>query len=355
MHFTIDPNIARAETIPSEWYRSSAAFAQALEALFLGSWQFVSENPRSSGMEPLTLLPKTLAEPVILVSDGSTPSILSNVCTHRGNILLRSACPLKEIRCGYHGRRFSSNGKCSYMPEFGGVEGFPSATDHLKQYPLREWEGLLFTCIGRENMLFEEVFADIRRRTGYLELQNCSLRTDLLRSFTVQCHWATYVENYLEGFHIPFVHGGLNAVLDFSLYETHILPWSVLQIGIARENDVVFHLPPNHVDAGKRVAAYYYFVFPNIMINVYPWGISLNIVEPVSTNETIVHYRTYVLRDDLLNTGAGSDLDTVEHEDDEIVESVAKGLQSRAYTRGRYSPLREQGVHAFHRIIARLL
>ncbi|TMB38966.1 MAG: aromatic ring-hydroxylating dioxygenase subunit alpha, partial [Deltaproteobacteria bacterium] len=48
------------------------------------------------------------------------------------------------------------------------------------------------------------------------------------------------------------------------------------------------------------------------------------------------------------------DLDRVEHEDEEIVEQVQRGVRSRLYDRGRYSPAREAGVHHFHRLLTRL-
>jgi choline monooxygenase len=47
-------------------------------------------------------------------------------------------------------------------------------------------------------------------------------------------------------------------------------------------------------------------------------------------------------------------LDTVEEQDQWVIEEVQKGMASNAYDRGRYSPTREQGVHHFHRILSQL-
>ena len=91
------------------------------------------------------------------------------------------------------------------------------------------------------------------------------------------------------------------------------------------------------------------------MFNVYPWGISVNIVKPLAVDRSRVSYLTYVWDESKLDAGAGSNLDRVEREDEAIVEACQRGLRSRLYERGRYSPSREQGVHHFHRILAAAL
>jgi choline monooxygenase len=114
---------------------------------------------------------------------------------------------------------------------------------------------------------------------------------------------------------------------------------------------VAFEPPPGSPDHGRRIAAYYYWLFPNLMLNVYPWGLSVNLVQPLSATRTRVAFRSYVGRPELLGTGAGGALDEVELEDEAVVMSVQRGLRSRFYQHGRYSPTRELGVHQFHRLV----
>jgi choline monooxygenase len=90
------------------------------------------------------------------------------------------------------------------------------------------------------------------------------------------------------------------------------------------------------------------------MFNFYPWGMSLNIVIPVSPTHSRILYRGYVRDAELAEQGAGSILDTVEIQDQQIIELVQKGMKSKAYDRGRYSPTREQGVHHFHKMISQI-
>jgi choline monooxygenase len=172
------------------------------------------------------------------------------------------------------------------------------------------------------------------------------------RDYPVDAHWALYCENYLEGFHIPYVHHGLNAAIDFGQYATELYPWGVLQVAIAKEDGDCFDLPASSPDHGKKIAAYYFFVFPNLMLNFYPWGLSVNIVRPVSKERSVVSFLSYIRDAGRLNRGAGADLDVVEMEDEEVVRSVQRGIRSRFYRHGRYSVTREQGVHHFHRLVA---
>ncbi|MGB5434469.1 MAG: SRPBCC family protein, partial [Maribacter sp.] len=158
-----------------------------------------------------------------------------------------------------------------------------------------------------------------------------------------------------EGFHIPFVHEDLNAVLDYGNYDTIIHEHLNLQIGYAEGTDTVFELPKGHRDHGKKIAAYYYWVFPNMMFNFYPWGLSVNIVQPVDIDRTKVSFYSYVFDASKLDKGAGSILDKVEMEDEEVVEGVQKGVRSKFYQAGRFSPTREQGVHHFQRLLAHFL
>ena len=87
------------------------------------------------------------------------------------------------------------------------------------------------------------------------------------------------------------------------------------------------------------------------MLNFYPWGLSVNIISPVSVNRTKIIYHGYVWDEEKLGKGAGGDLDKVEMEDQFVVEATQQGVSSSAYERGRYSPNRETGVHHFHRIL----
>jgi len=261
---------------------------------------------------------------------------------------------LHQLQCRYHGRRFQLDGRFTFMPEFREVQNFPTEKDNLASLPLFQWGKWLFASMHND-VDSEVIFKEMMSRLSWLPLEDFYFRPDLSRDYEVNANWALYCENYLEGFHIPFVHAGLNAVIDYGSYTTELFPYGCLQIGLAKEGEMAFDLPPTSIDFGKRVGGYYFWIFPNMMFNFYPWGLSINIVKPVHVSKTIVSFVTYVLDESKLDEGAGADLFSVEMEDEEIVEAVQKGIRSAFYTRGRYSVTREQGTHHFHRLLSEFL
>ncbi len=356
--FHVDANIARAKTLSTEFYLQPQWFEVSKEKIFASSWQFLGDAdqiPFSGSVQPVTLLDHYLAEPLLLSRDKQNHiHCLSNVCTHRGNLVVEKACKLHDLRCKYHGRRFGLDGTFASMPEFKEVENFPSEADHLKKLPLYQLGKWLFVALHPAKAA-TDFFAPLQARVGWLPFEEFKLRPDLSRDYLVDAHWALYCENYLEGFHIPFVHAGLNAVIDYSSYTTELFSLSNLQIGIAKSEDASFDLPPTSPDYGKKIAGYYFWIFPNMMFNFYPWGLSINVVKPLTPSQCKVSFITYVWKEEKLMEGAGANLHQVEMEDEDVVQQVQKGIRSRFYTHGRYSVTREQGTHHFHRLLAEQL
>jgi choline monooxygenase len=357
-NFQIDPDISKAKTIATDFYTNPQHFHDSREKIFTPSWHFAGDTGKliePDSAYPFTLLENYLDEPLLITRDRDGQlHCMSNVCTHRGNLLVSEPCKLTQLTCRYHGRRFSLKGEFISMPEFKEVKNFPTPADNLHKLPLYQWGTLLFTSLAPFAPA-EAIFGDIQKRLSWFPMDELRFFPELSNEYTVKANWALYCENYLEGFHIPFVHAGLNAVLDFGKYTTELFRYSNLQVGFAKEGEACFEPPAGATDHGKKIAAYYFWAFPNLMLNFYPWGVSINEVQPVSVSETRVRFYTYVSDAGKLNTGAGNELDAVEHEDEEVVENVQKGVRSRFYNHGRYSVTREQGTHHFHSLIAEFM
>ncbi|HAE36192.1 MAG TPA: choline monooxygenase [Bacteroidetes bacterium] len=344
-------DIRSSSTLPGSFYRNEALYRQSLDVVFANSWQLIGHRSQwTEGYQiPFVLLPGSLNEPLILHT-GAEPFVSSNVCTHRGFILVEKERPSAPIRCRYHGRLFDANGCFRSMPEFEDAADFPRREDDLARPSFVNWKGF-FLCRISEGSSAHTIIDVLDERLGFFPFHDLQYSAERSREFHVKAHWALYCDNYLEGFHIPYVHQALNKVIDYGQYETHLFDSGTLQIGIGKEGEPCFDLPAGHPDQGKQVAAYYYWFFPNWMVNVYPWGISVNIVEPIDIGQTRVRFLTYVARPEMLDQGAGSGLHAVEMEDEEVVESVHRGLTSRLYRDGRFSPAMETGVHHFHLLL----
>lgn len=356
--FSVDADITKASTLPTEFYRSQEVFDLIRENIFLKSWQWIGDDAQlgfDGYVRPFTLLDGFLTEPMLLTLDDSGElRCLSNVCTHRANIVCEHAGKARSLQCPYHGRRFGLDGKFEFMPEFGEACDFPSDSDNLRTFPLEKWGSHMFVGI---NPSFEltPILEIMNERVGFLPLEHFRMDTSLSKDYLVHANWALYIDNYLEGFHIPFVHKDLNSELDYGKYKTEQYDNMNLQIGYGSNGTEGFDLPEGHPDHGQDVAAYYYWIFPNMTFNFYPWGLSVNLIKPLAIDRTKVSFYTYVYDRSKMNVGAGAVLDKVEREDEFVVESVQKGISSNFYKSGRYSPTREKGVHDFHRLLCKYL
>jgi len=356
--FAIEPDIATARTIAKDFYLDPEVFALAREKIFAATWHWLgrSDDVAAPGsLAPRELLAGLLDEPLLLARDtAGTLRCLSNVCTHRGKVLVEAPCRADGIRCGYHGRRFDLAGRARLMPGFDGARDFPSPSDHLPEVPFATWRGHGFAAVAPAAPL-ADFFAELDTRLPWLDIASFGHDPTRSRRFEFDAHWALYVENYLEGLHIPFLHPGLTKTLDLSGYRYELGRYANLQIGIARADEPAFAPPPGCREHGERIAAYYWWLFPNLMLNFYPWGLSVNVVVPLAPTRTRVVFESFVADPSLLGAGAGGALDPVEMEDEAAVLSVQRGIGSRLYRHGRYSPQHERGVHQFHRLVAEFL
>ena len=351
----IDPDITKAATLTGDFYTSEKCFEQVLEDVFAENWQFIADDSKLKENRqafPFRFLGDALPEPLVLVNNDGDVNCFSNVCTHRGNILINKSCIIKKhITCGYHGKQFDLCGKFKFMPKTECMQDFPTLKDNLTEVAVAKWRQFIFTSL-KPSVPFNHIIKDVEERVGWMPIEDFKYREDLSKEYFVDANWALYCDNYLEGFHIPFIHEDLNAVLDFNNYDVELFKYSNLQLGIASENDICFDLPSSSLDYGKKVAAYYFWLYPNLMLNFYPWGLSINIVTPLSVSRTRIQFKSYVWDESKLDSGAGGDLDKVELEDEEVVQQVQKGVASRFYSHGRFSPSMESGVHHFHRLIS---
>lgn len=356
--FNIDPDIRTAETMPAEFYRSRDVYEQLKKKVFAKCWHFAGDSDLvkvPGSIYPFTLLEGYLNEPLLLTRDRDDKiHCLSNVCTHRGNILVESADIVQNMRCRYHGRRFELDGCFRSMPECEDALNFPRKADNLSNVPFELWYNFIFASIDPVKP-HSDFFKPITDRLDGVKLGEMTHEPTRSRDYLVKCNWALYVENYLEGFHIPYVHSSLNDVIDYGAYTDELYDYSTLQLGVAKPGEECFTLSEISPDYGTEVAAYYWWVFPNMMFNFYPWGLSINIIRPLGIDLTKVSFITYVSDHSRLDKGAGAGLDRVEREDEAIVEMVQRGMQSSFYSRGRYSPKREKGVHHFHRLLTKFL
>jgi len=171
------------------------------------------------------------------------------------------------------------------------------------------------------------------------------------KEWEVACNWKVYVDNYLEGYHIPIVHPGLMKEIDYARYETDTRQIYSIQ------HSPIKKTPEGKLRGGSGDEAMFFWIYPNLMLNVYPDNFSTNRIVPLSHDRTLTLFDWYFREPESSATKRLVEetvvfSDEIQREDIGICEAVQRGLKSRTYDRGRYSVLRENGVHHFHRLYA---
>src|SRR4051794_33818201 len=214
--YRFDERLACASTPPSDWYLNSEYLAAEKRRVFAGTWQLVGREVEVA--EPGQFFTAAIGDEPILVSRGKDGVLraLSNVCRHRAGPVAEGAGKRDAFRCGYHGWTYSLEGRLLGTPEFDGVECFSKDESCLPQFQLEVWNGLIFVKIVPDTISLAEFLGDIPTRLAGRNLSE--MKFAARKDWYLDCNWKVYVDNYLEGYHIPVAHPSLNREIDYSKY-----------------------------------------------------------------------------------------------------------------------------------------
>ncbi len=361
--FDLDPRIECAWTIPARMYTDPAVLEQERRRIFHRTWQLAGNTGRPCGEGKTIRGPETYftadvaGEPVVVCRDkDGALRAFSNVCRHRAGPVAQGAGCRRTLQCGYHGWTYALDGRLIGTPEVDGVEFFDRSTMGLVPLRIEAWEPFLFVnCDASAPALATFVESIPEEAKG---LQLAGMRLAERREYTVQCNWKVYVDNYLEGYHIPIAHPGLMKEIDYSQYRVETRRYSSRQHAPIRAagNDA----SRAYGKPGEPDAALYYWIFPNLMLNLYPDNLQINVIVPLTHERTLTIFEWYchepesaTMKEKLAKAVAFSH--QVQMEDIALCEAVQRGLRSTTYDRGRYSPRRENGVHHFHSLLLEFL
>ncbi len=353
LNFDFDERIERAETLPARCYTDPAYLIAEQRHIFNRTWQLAGRLDQAS--EPGSYFTADVGdEPVIIVrgSDGELRGF-HNVCRHRAGPVAQGAGRCDMFRCGYHGWTYATDGKLIGVPDFDGVERFNRDEFSLRPVQVQTWEQFIFIKLdgldGRSNQLsLLDLLEDIPALTKHCRV--AEMKFAERRDYVIDCNWKVYVDNYAEGYHVPIIHPSLMRELDFQRYRTITRRYYSRQDAPIKAGAD----PGRHYSAtAEQTEALYFWVFPNLMLNIYPDNLSTNLIVPLGHDKTLTIFEWYF--HDVESAAAKERIkttidlsDEVQHEDIWICEEVQKRLRSIAYDRGRYSVRRENGVHHFH-------
>jgi choline monooxygenase len=350
--------LEEAHTIPAPWYVEPAIDKLEQQRVFGNTWQAIGRTAQLRN--PGDYITAELADEPILAVRGADNVLRSffNVCRHHAAALTTEACGhAQSFRCPYHGWNYGLDGTLKGMPEFAGVCNFNRADNGLVPIVIDTWENFVFVNLNPQPQPLRDFLGAIMDQVTPLHLKHLQFHSQ--KSYILNCNWKVYVDNYLDGgYHVPHLHKGLNSVLDYSHYtiengENYCLQSSPMVAPEPSTNND--HATLSSTRKGDR--AYYFWLYPNFMINIYEGVMDTNLVLPLGPDKCRVVFDFFFANispeQDGYNTASVAISDKVQDEDVAICESVQKGLASRAYRAGRLSVRREAGEHLFHRLLAR--
>jgi choline monooxygenase len=342
-----------AHTIPALWYTDTRIARLELQNVFSRAWQEVGRTEQVE--KPGQYVTASVAgEPVVAVrgSDGKLRAFY-NVCRHHAMTVMNEPCGhAQHMRCPYHGWTYNLDGELRGMTEFEGVCNFDRAQNGLVPIRVETWENFVFVNLDPHAASLEEflgALVGLTKPLGFAGLQFVERR-----SYTLNCNWKVYVDNFLDGgYHVPHMHKGLNSVLDYTNYTIENVDRCCVQsspVAVDKSSEA------SAAATRKGDRAYYFWQYPNFMLNWYEGYLDTNSVLPLGVDRCEVIFDFYFgdTRESqmpYIRESMGVS-ERVQQEDIIICDGVQRGLSSRAYQAGRLSVRREAGEHLFHRLLA---
>ena len=355
--FDPDLPLERARTIPSSWYTHSDIYELECRAVFGNTWQAVGRADQVAA--PGSFFTAEVAgEPVLVLRDGDgVLRAFHNVCRHRAaRVMTAEQGQATRLRCPYHGWTYDLCGQLRGTPEFEGVADFHREDNGLPPLAVAAWGPLVFVHLAPVSVPLEQFLAPMPERCAGLGMEQ--LRFVGRRIYDVACNWKVFVDNYLDGgYHVHSVHPGLAGVLDYSQYRTEVFENVSVQSSPLKPPEAQKDAGVGKVRSGR---AYYWWVFPNLMLNMYAGVMDTNLVLPLGPD------RCRVVFDFCFADTEGEEArrfieqsiavgHQIQLEDMAISEDVQRGLHSRSYDTGRFSVKREAGGYHFHQLLGRRL
>jgi len=337
-------SLVRASALPARYYTGTASAELDRRAVFARSWQLIGPAGRL-GAPGDHAVAEVAGVPLVIVrgADGVLRA-LHNVCRHRaGPLATCDGLAARRLQCRYHGWTYDLDGRLQSAPDMDDARDFDPGRIRLPRARTATWQGLVFAALDDSPPPLEIVLGGIDARLGNRSLDTYGFHRRI--GYEIDCNWKVYVDNFLEGYHVPHVHPELNRMLDYRGYTTATASWYSLQ-----------HSPLQSAgDLYGDGAALYYFIWPNTMLNILPDRLQTNRVLPLGSERCRVEFDYYYpaeAGDIAARHERDHDFsDMVQREDVAICEQVQRGLASGSYHAGRLNPRRESGVHHFHELL----
>ncbi len=366
--------VEAATTLLPAAYHDTGFWEAEQERLWGRSWVCAGIRPA-----PGEAIVRTVAGRSLIVlgdGDGDLRAFL-NVCRHRGTQLLEDDGPVgRRIRCPYHAWAYDLDGALVGTPLFegsdipadqrelfdmSGVEAFDRADYGLIPVRAEAWECLAFVALSGDPPALTEWLGDVPGRLAGYDLAAWEAQAE--RTYDIAADWKLVAENFMEYYHLPWVHPELvkvSRMQDHYRFQGPGMYTGMTTKPVSRdENPVWLALPPHPgVDGEDLDAGRFLLLFPNVALSVLPNHAFVMVLEPAGPGRTVE--RTYLLThpgtvSDPAAAPALAELhefwDEVNREDIAIVERVQRGIATPEYPGGRMCYRFEEPLHRFQNMV----
>jgi choline monooxygenase len=333
--------LAASSALAARFYADAAIAEVERSAIFSRHWQLIAGVSQLSGTGD-HVVAEIAGVPILIVrgSDGALRGFV-NVCKHRaGPLAICDGRAAKALRCRYHGWTYTLEGVLKAATEMQDAADFELGSIRLTPIAVETWRGLVFAALDPA-MALADLLAGTEKHLGDRDFAHYQFERKV--PYNVDCNWKVYADNYLEGYHVPHVHPELNKLLDYRSYVTETDRWHSLQYSPIEGSG-------NFYGDGT---ALYYFIWPNLMLNILPDRLQTNRIVPLAIDRCRVDF------DFFYPPGASPEAialrqrdqhfsDEVQAEDAMICERVQHALTCGRYQPGRLNPKRENALFHFH-------
>jgi phenylpropionate dioxygenase-like ring-hydroxylating dioxygenase large terminal subunit len=302
------------------------------------------------------------AEGRVLVRNQADIELLSNVCRHRQAIMLNGKGHTNNIVCPLHRWTYDLGGQLLGAPHF---DDNPCL--NLGKTPLQNWNGLLFEGP-------RDVRADLANMGVAQDFDFSGYMLDSVKVHECNYNWKTFIEVYLEDYHVVPFHPGLGKFVECGELDWQFSEWySVQTVGIhnflEQAGSPVYqrwHDQVKQFGRGQlpKYGAVWLTYYPNIMVEWYPWTLVISTLLPDGPQKTknIVEFyypeEIVLFERDFVEAQQAAYMETCV-EDDEIAERMDKGRKA-LFDRGQnevgpYQSPMEDGMQHFHEFYRRVM
>lgn len=331
------------ETLNAALYRGPAQYEAERHRIFARSWLLVAHASQLEGTGAYVAVAVAGFPLIVVRGEDGTLRAFHNVCRHRAGPLAEDGegrCE-GQLVCRYHGWRYALDGRLANARDFGPAEGFDPRDFGLFAVACEMWRGFVFVNMDKDAGPLSATVATLDARTSDLPLE--SFRFARRTTHDLACNWKNYVENYLEGYHVPLVHPTLNDAIDARHYTVEV------------EAPSIFHRAPAR--DGAPMSGVWAWLWPCLGVNIYKDGLMMERMWPLDHGRTRLDY-LYLFPEgmapaDIERPIASSEIITAE--DVQITEAVQRNLDAGIYTTGRLSPKHELGIAWFQSEVLRAI